>query len=197
MPNVVIDLEPFLPYIIAVAAFLVLLAMGDLADVGQTILGCALKWKENLALYDHPRLRIARTRVFFCMIPATLLLVAYFGFSPLVLCAYCLVRIILKWIFNGFQSSKREYYATAQIPLTYFVIGSVLVYLLFGVCRVIDADPALEQKLFIWTIVVLYAFCLLRQFQVFMHKRGFFAAFLYLCTLELLPTGLLVAYYFV
>ena len=62
-----------------------------------------------------------------------------------------------------------------------------------GVMSFIEMDETVIRTAMLCVSALIYALFMLRKLQIFASGCSFFAAFLYLCALEILPTGVLVA----
>jgi hypothetical protein len=58
-----------------------------------------------------------------------------------------------------------------------------------GLLDIPDADV---RNAMLWVSAFIYALFLIRKTQIFSTSCSIFAAFLYLCALEMIPTGILV-----
>ena len=61
-----------------------------------------------------------------------------------------------------------------------------------GVLSFVGTDTEVIKTAMIWISAFTYALFLLRKTQIFSSSCNFFSAFLYLCALEIIPTGILV-----
>lgn len=197
---------------VAAASFLILLATGDIVDMASGLLGCVFRWKENVNLYNNMKMRRARNRIFMALMPAFVIVVSYYDLSPagygvteagrflealLAVSAYYLLRMICKYLFCGRQWRSSDFQCASQTSYTFAIIGILAVLAVSGILNVAGAGQEVSVSVIMWTSIAIYTVFLLREYQVFASFRGYLAAFLYLCALEILPTGLLAASYFI
>lgn len=196
MPSVVTEIGWLLPSLYALAVLLVLLMLGDLLEVFPSLLACFFSSRENVSIYNHTKSRIQRNQLFFSFIPATMLILSSYGANIFVLLAYAILRSIIRLIFTRRQHGRQDVLAGIQTPFTFFILGSILIWLESGVMMMIGLESEPELRILSYSALFIYAVCLLREMQVFTRCRGFFSAFLYLCALEFLPATILVWAYF-
>lgn len=196
MPNAVTEIGWLLPALYALAVLLVLLILGDLLEIFPNLLACIFSSKENVAIYNHTKSRVQRNQIFFSFIPATTLVLCSYGANVFVLLAYVITSCIIRLAFTRRQHGRQDVLAGVQVPFTFFILGSILIWLESGVLMAIDLDEALKLRILAYPALFIYAVCLLREMQVFTRCRGFFSAFLYLCALEFLPATILIWAYF-
>lgn len=197
---------------VAAASFLILLAIGDIVDMSSGLLGCVFRWKENVNLYNNMKMRRARNRIFMALMPASVIVVSYYDLSPagygvteagrflealLAVSGYYLLRMICKCLFCGRQWRSGDFQCASQTSYTFAIIGVLAVLVVSGILNLAGAGKELSVSVIMWTSIAIYMIFLLREYQVFASFRGYSAAFLYLCALEILPTGLLAASYFI
>jgi hypothetical protein len=58
---------------------------------------------------------------------------------------------------------------------------------------VLDTPADVVKSAMLWISACIYLIFILRKTQILISSASFFAAFLYLCALELIPTGALAA----
>lgn len=196
MPNAVTEIGWLLPALYALAVLLVLLILGDLLEIFPNLLACIFSSKENVAIYNQTKSRVQRNQIFFSFIPATILVLCSYGANVFVLLTYVITRCIIRLAFTRRQHGRQDVLAGVQVPFTFFILGSILIWLESGVLMATDLDEALKLRILAYPALFIYAVCLLREMQVFTRCRGFFSAFLYLCALEFLPATILVWAYF-
>lgn len=197
---------------IALLVFLLILEMGDTMDILPTLAMCMFRGRDNRTLYNNTRMRRTSVRVMLAMIPSVIAVLSFYDIHPLVrgeelyiralwtsglLAAYCALKYILRLLFYRRHRKSNEMNTIVQMACTFIILGAIILFIEFGVCRIIGAENSQVNEVLRWSIVAVYAIYLLRTIQVFSSQRGFFAAFLYLCALEILPTAILVAPYFI
>lgn len=195
---------------IAFAVLMLLIAAGDIVDLIPSFLLCA--FKENRSIYNSSKLRRSCDRVLLFVAPAFLMVLTPYRFYPfavaqsmplaflytcLTAAAYCFLRFFLRVIFYNGSRGQDYFKGVVFVSHVFLVLGALIVCVVFGVCKLVCVEDSLVRDIIMWTMAGIYVVYLLRVFQVFCSPRGFFSAFLYLCALEIIPTGLLVASFYV
>jgi hypothetical protein len=62
-----------------------------------------------------------------------------------------------------------------------------------GVLSLVDVEISHIRTAMFWISGSIYTVFILRKTQIFLSSGSIFASFLYLCALEILPTGVLIA----
>jgi len=201
-----------LPLSICVAAtcLLVMLALPRLFKILPFLLGGMVRWKEAQHLADSPKLRTDCNVAALCLTFPIIFSLARFCLHPrcealqpwqallttaIILGGYIILRSLIRLIARPRKSSHTatdSYKFAAVVPVMFYVLGGILLILtgLFGLA--LHADYGLIRRIMYWEIGVCYGLCIIRRFQIFMYYRSFFTGFLYLCTLEIVPTGALM-----
>lgn len=202
MPNEVIKILT----VLSCLAFL--WAISILPGIALSLLGCIVRWKESVNLHTSVSLGRMRNYVVWLLMPAFILLCSeydvYPAFGPfetwspvvwtiLVFVAYSIVRVLCNLAFKGRKISSKDFSCAVNCQRNFFVIIVFAMVLTFCISFIFGFSHELTSHLLRWEIIVIYALYLIRKTQIFAHYVGFLAGFLYLCTLEILPTGLLIA----
>lgn len=197
---------------IAVVVLFILLVTRDIIDLAPTLAMCLLRGKENRNLYNNSRMRRSCNRIYMGTLPSAMIILSFYnmynpietepGFQRLAVtlaafACYSLLRYLLRLLFYKSKVKNNDFKCVLMVSRIFAVIGILLIFTVFGICKLIGVEDSLVRDILKWTIISVYCFCLLRSFQVFSSQRGFLPAFLYLCSLEILPTGILVASYYV
>lgn len=176
--------------------------------IGLSLLGCIVRWKESVNLHASVSLSRMRDSAAWLLVPTFLLLCSEFDIYPaiwpleawpsiartsLVFAIYLIVRALCNLVFKGRKTERKDFYCANCCQRNFFIILVFIMALTFCVSFISGFTREMTRNVLGWEIVVVYAVHLLRKTQIFTHYVGFFAGFLYLCTLEILPTGLLVA----
>ena len=118
--------------------------------------------------------------------------IAAFGLGCAVFAGYCLLRWLCCILFRDKQISDRDWECGKGVAYTYFTLMGLAVTATGLVCSFFLVSGETARNVIKWEIIAIYGLCLIRKTQIFSGYRGFFKGFLYLCTLEILPTFLLV-----
>lgn len=197
----------FLTVLIILSAIALILSVSSALEVIPSFIGCILRSKESENLNNSVPLSICRNRVCICfMIPLMLIIERYGLYPPAcrfsevgaffvifgVFMAYICVRLLCQLIFRGHKIGNREWQCGIKISHTFFAITGILVCITLGLCKLIGATDEVIAGIIKWEVIGIYCVSVIRKTQFFCNSRGLFAGFLYLCTLELIPTFLLV-----
>lgn len=173
-----------------------------------SLLGCIVRWKESVNLHASVSLSRMRDYAAWLLVPTFLLLCSEYDIYPavwtleswpsiartsLVFAAYLLVRFLCNLVFKGKKIGNKDFFCAICCQRNFFVILVFIMALTFCICSASGLMHDTTGDILGWEIVVVYAVHLIRKTQIFAHYVGFLAGFLYLCTLEILPTGLLIA----
>lgn len=131
--------------------------------------------------------------------PAFLRALSADGHLVATLCIFLLYLLLRMTLFVQVKP-RRGYdnYALARrCAWNIFIILAMGVSVTYGILHLVGPAPGLIRSILLTETTLLYLFLLLRRGQVLSVSCNPFTTFLYLCTLEILPTGLLVASAFV
>ena len=187
----------------------VLLLLKRLVNVFPSLMACLTRGKENFNLESSVKLARDRDLLALSMVLPFCLLAAehrlyeptfmadmnrnvMLGVYVCIFLAYLLVRILTVWLFRPNRMPKKTYHAADKAALTFFIIMTLVLFAAAGIMNFLDMDENVVRNAMLWVSAVIYALFLLRKIQIFSSSCSVFAAFLYLCALELIPTGILV-----
>ncbi len=119
------------------------------------------------------------------------------GFSVFLVMLVLLVYWTLRhFIFAAVRSSRIPAEISDTIhraPYNYFIVLVVMMLLTVGVLATTNCTDGTARTILLVEAAVVYLFSLVRVGQFLKYNCNVFITFLYLCALELLPTGILVA----
>ena len=107
--------------------------------------------------------------------------------------AYLLTRKIMEFIIRRKVRNSKTYEAACKAGLTFFSILTLVLLATGGIMSVLDTPADVVKSAMLWISACIYLIFILRKTQILISSASFFAAFLYLCALELIPTGALAA----
>lgn len=188
---------------------IVLLLLRRLVNILPSLLACIIRGKENLNL--EASVKLSRDRDFlalamivpFCLVsfryrlyyPGFLhdmsvesLLGIYFG----IFIVYVLFRLAMTWLFRPKKMPKKTYSAAHKASYSFFIIYTLVLLSAGAVMGVLDRPDMEVKNAMLWISASIYALFLIRKTQIFSTSCSIFMAFLYLCALEIIPTGILV-----
>ena len=105
---------------------------------------------------------------------------------------YILFRDAAFRLFRPQRISKRAYMTAGNSAHTFFIILTMILLATGGVMSVTGADEQVIKTAMLWISAGIYMLFILRKLEIFISSCSVFTAFLYLCALEIIPTGTLV-----
>jgi len=196
--------------LLALFAFLVvLLLLRRLLNIFPSLLACLTRGKESLNLEASVKLSRDRDALALAMIvPFCLVAVMYRLYSPgfiegfsenetvgiyfAVFLLYVLLRLLMTWLFRPHRMQQKVYSAAAKASSSFFIIGTLILLAMGGIMDLFNVQDSDVRSAMLWVSALIYAVFLLRKTQIFSTSCSVFVAFLYLCALEMIPTGILV-----
>jgi len=192
----------------ALCMFLILCSIKLLVDLLPSLLGCIFRGKENINLENSAKLRRERNRLALCCIPTFCLSASIFRlFNPSIfadipdglyfLCitgmffAYEFTRLLIKHLIV--RKPERLGKTAINCSYTFFILTTGFILICSGIGKVAGIDFENLRQAILIGIALIYMIFLIRKTQIFASFCNVFSTFLYLCALEFLPTGVLVA----
>lgn len=195
---------------VVVAVLAVLFILSDLIFLTPFILNCLGRSKGNVSL-EHS-LSTARVRngvalvmmlpfciiadrfrllspAFLDVVPAEVRIFCVFG----LFLAYLLVRLLCFGLLSPAHFSSEESSTLRNSIKNYFIPLTVLMIVTATILAVLRCPDAAVRTVLIWEIGAFYLLYIVRIAQFLGFRCNIFMTFLYLCALEFLPAGLLVA----
>ena len=193
-----------------ISFFICLLLLNTLVEVFPSLMACLVRWKESVNLDASVQLSRGRDIMAIAMVMPFCLTTGRFAlYSPAwvgqfganerlgitigVIVAYILLRKGLEHIFRSRKVNPKTYKTACKSSHTFFIILTLVLMTMGGVMSFVDADPMTIKSAMLWVSAITYTVFLLRKTQIFNSSCSLFSGFLYLCALEILPTGALVA----
>lgn len=109
-----------------------------------------------------------------------------------VILLYILFRETVYNLFRPHRMPKKAYNTAGTTAHTFFVILTLALLAAGGTATVLNMDGEATTTAMLWISIGIYTLFLIRKFQIFISSCSVFTAFLYLCALEIIPTGTLV-----
>jgi hypothetical protein len=103
-----------------------------------------------------------------------------------------ILRVLTSWLFRPARIQQKVSNAAGKSSYTFFVIYALLLLTTGAIMGIADVDDATVRYAMLWVSAFIYLLFLLRKMQIFASSCSVFAAFLYLCALEMIPTGILI-----
>ena len=195
---------------LALFSFLVvLLLLRRLVNVYPSLMACMIRGKESVNLESSVKLSLDRDRITYAMIIPFCLVAFRFrlydssflqgvsengllGIYFLVFVGYVLLRMLVIWLFRPHKMPQKTYRTANRAAFTFFTLLSLALLITGGVMSFLHIDESFIRLAMLWISAAIYALFLLRKTQIFCTSCSVFTAFLYLCALEMIPTGILV-----
>lgn len=193
-----------------ISTIIVIALLRRLVSIFPSLMACLLRWKENINLQVSLKMRTDRD-ILTCalFIPFCLTVFRFQIYSPGFMsglgdCArlwctvgitvgYTLVRIACRLLFR-LHSTPTSIYKTANDSVrTYFIILTLILMTTGEILSFFNTPLEYIRTAMFWISGTIYVLFLVRKTQIFLTSCNLFASFLYLCALEILPTGVLIA----
>ncbi len=194
----------------SISILMVITVLRKLVAVFPSLLACTLRWKESVNLessikFSHDRDIIAIVMtVPFCLAAEKFRLYdpsfladmnenMRIGITSGVFFTYFLVRSLVSSIVQAFTQKKKAYLTAVRSAYSFFIILSLILIAMGGILSFLHVDNGIIRNAMLWVSAFIYIIFLLRKFQIFNSGFSILTSFLYLCALEIIPTGLLIA----
>lgn len=105
---------------------------------------------------------------------------------------YALARRGVMMLARSNRIPSKTYSAADKAANTFFLLLTLVLMAAGSIASFAGMAPEGIRTLLLWLSALIYGLYLLRKLQIFASSCTIFTAFLYLCALEILPTGILV-----
>lgn len=193
-----------------ISLLIALLLLKTMVGVFPSLIACLTRWKESVNL--DASVQLSRNRditTLALVIPFCLTVTRFRLYDPHfmiglndngrlavtigILIGWMLLRTFLEHLLRPRKGNPKAYGTARKAAYTYLCILTLLLMLTGGIMAFVDAAPETIKTAMLWISATIYAVLLLRKTQILISSYSFFASFLYLCALEIIPTGALVA----
>lgn len=193
-----------------ISLLIALLLLKTMVGVFPSLVACLTRWKESVNL--DASVQLSRNRditALALVIPFCLTVTRFRLYNPHfmvglndngrlavtigILIGWMLLRTFLEHLLRPRKGNPKAYGTARKAAYTYLCILTLLLMLTGGIMAFVDAAPETIKTAMLWISATIYAVLLLRKTQILISSYSFFASFLYLCALEIIPTGALVA----
>ncbi len=196
--------------LVLISTLTVISLLKRLVNIFPTLVACMLRWKESINLegsvknsYDRDILAVSMV-IPFCLTADKFRLYdpvfmegmgenLHLGVTFGVFLTYCLVRILASMMVHTRKIEKKKFDVAGKISYTFFIILTLTLTTVGGILSFLHVNAEVIRSAMLWISAFIYTLLLLRKTQIFSSGCSIFASFLYLCALEILPTGLLIA----
>jgi hypothetical protein len=202
--------SPLLSGITVAFAVISILYIKRIAGLLPSLMACLFRSKETINLEDSVKLRRDKNAMAALMVvPFVLCMTSMEIWNPsflqdmsieirfLILLGiflfYHLFRIGVFHIIRPERLSNRNYGILNGIGYTFFLTSTFVILASSGICALFDVETELIKTIIYYVLGLTYFVFLIRKTQIFVKSCPVFSSILYLCALEILPTGILVA----
>ena len=192
-----------------ISVIVVMIFLKTIVEILPSVLACLIRWKENINI--EASVRLSRDRDFSAiamLIPFCLTVFRFRIYNPDfisslldsprlwaiigIFSAYLLIRKAATLMVHPRRMPQKTLSATEKSANTYFILLTLILLLVDSTCSFFDATQNAIRLTSLWLSSLIYGLYLIRKLQIFASSCSLFTAFLYLCALEILPTGILV-----
>lgn len=179
-------------------------------NIIPSLFACALRWKEAVNLEDSVSLARMRNTVFLILLMPAVIFISYYSLLDLgftenmvpdlrfaitlgILAVYAGLRAILNAALRPKNFNSKLWAVVIHSLRNYCTISALVTMVTAGVMSLLGCSQEAIKNTSLIILGVIYIGYLLRRMQIFSSGSTYFSSILYLCALEILPTGLLVA----
>lgn len=202
------------PFLYTFIGFLSLTAalifLGTFLSIFPALVACLIRSKESINLEDSVALAHERDIVYYILIAPSALAIAYYNllcidvfdnFIPELRLLITLgiiavldgLKAILARIMEPRSINRKMYAAIKHCFRNFAAITALTALTAIGVMQLFNCETDTIKNVTLCIAGFGYLLFLIRKLQIFAYVRDIFSSILYLCALELLPTGLLIA----
>ncbi len=193
-----------------ISVLIIITLLRRLVNIFPSLVACLLRWKESVNLeasvknsYDRNIIAVGMI-IPFCLVAGRFRLYApsfmdgmsedlRIGITFGVFSAYIMIRTLASMMVLTQKSKKKIYDTASKSAYTFFIILTILLLSVGGVLSFLDVSSDVIRNAMLWLSACIYALYMLRKTQIFASSFSIFTSFLYLCALEIIPTGVLIA----
>jgi len=196
--------------LVVVATLLVFLSLRVFLNIAHLLLDSLSRWKACVNIDASVQLKGDRnTLARIITLPIALVADRYDFLSadildkvPQAWSSMVTIGIILVWLlvkllaFNLclLRAPRPETFRTAHSSFfNYWILAGILLVLTAGVIGFADIPDEVGRTILLYELAVMYLIAILRKSQILRSYCGPLTTFLYLCALEFIPTGALIA----
>ena len=179
-------------------------------NIFPSLMACTIRWKENINIHNSLKLRTDRNLLSLAMILPFCLCIYHFqiykpGFLDTmtetlkltsvigVFVIYTILRSILYFSLKPPKGHDETFMAAHYAARTFFILLTLTIIAVAGCLSLFNVPVETTQSVIFWLTGGIYLIFILRKIQILLSGYSFFMSFLYLCALEILPTGVLVS----
>lgn len=202
--SIVLDIITMLFVIIGIAC------LRKYVTLFPSLVGCIVRWKENINLEDSTKLCLTRNHLYaLLLVPLCLIAAKFRIYDPEIISGmpdlyrficitgiffiYLMIRKGLQKFVRFGKIQEKSFQAAVNSFRTYFVIFVIVILASIGISELADLSEEISKSIIIYELSIIYGISLFRKAQIFINSCSLISGILYLCTLEILPTGILIA----
>lgn len=197
--------------LVAVFTVLFIATLNKFINIIPYIFGCLARWKEAVNVESSVQISRSRNEVALLAVIPSCMVAARYGLLPqlgsqqftpefklavtiAVFAGYVLLRVACNIAGRLFIPCNPAAYKTAtNISRTFFTIAAVFAMATAGILASAGVSPETTRTVLLYETGAIYSIFLLRKSQIFANSCSLLYTILYLCMLEFLPTGVLIA----
>ena len=193
-----------------ISLIIMMMALRTLVEVFPSLMACLIRSKESINLEASAQLSRERNILSVCLVMPFCLLVwqkdmyapafmqgldenLRFGIIFGIFLTYMLLRKALEHFMKPKVMNSKVYATACKSGRTFFSILTLILLTMAGIMAILGIPADITTSAMLWISATIYLIYLLRKTQILISSASFFAAFLYLCALEFIPTGALIA----
>ena len=191
-----------------ISLLLIIIMLRRIVDILPGVFACVLRWKECVKIDEIVKVSRDRDLTALALIIPMLLVIqkhnllpyrfltdmspeSSFGIITAIFIGYLALRMAASVLLLP-QKSHKKSRAADNSDRTFFIILTVVTLACSWILSMMNVEASAIRHTIIWLSAAIYLLYLLRKFQIFQSSHSIFTAFLYLCALEFVPTGILV-----
>ncbi len=192
-----------------ISVLIVITLLRRLVNIFPSLVTCMIRWKESVNLeasvknsYDRNIIAIGMI-IPFCLVAAKFRLYnpsfmdnlgedIRIGITSGVFILYAMTRLLASTMIHTGIGKKKTYETANKAAYTFFIMLTIILAGIGGVLSFANVSAGIIRSAMLWISVFIYTLYMLRKTQIFASSFSIFTSFLYLCALEIIPTGMLV-----
>ena len=193
-----------------ISFFIILFLLESLVEIFPSLVACMVRWKESVNLDASVQLGRSRDIIALAMILPFCLVVSKYNLYSMswmdgihingrtgivigIFVLYILLRKFMEHVNRPKKMNGETYRTSCKSSHTFFSILTLILLCMAGVMSFIDTNAEVIKSAMLWVSATIYLLYIVRKYQIFISSCSFFSGFLYLCALEFIPTGAMVA----
>ena len=196
--------------LLAIGLIFFLLIIKTFVGIVPSLMATVIRWKESLNLEASVKLSRDRNTIAACaIIPFCLTIITYnvydmkclsalrpdahFWTLMGIFCIFIATRTIIERSLKPKRIQSKTYKAVISVSYSFFIIMTMFMLFMSGISTLFNISLEHTKNAMLWISALIYLLHLIRKLQIFNSSCSIFIGFLYLCALEILPTGVLIA----